>query len=220
MYVAIIGDIVGSRKIKNRNELQNRLNSILKEINNEYSHVIAADFLITLGDEFQGLLESSEYLFEIVDKIRFSMYPVKLRVGVGIGTIDTEVVRHMAIGADGPAFHYARKMMEELHMNEASQQSRMMNLKLWMNGDEDLINLVNSNLSLCSCLENGWTEKQIEAVSSILYQDITQRELAGKLGISPSSVQRRLNSAHYYDYRSAREIITEIFQKRWGKENE
>jgi len=62
MYFAIIGDIVESKKILNRNEAQEKLNHILKDINIEYERNIAAKFIITLGDEFQGLLSNPIHL--------------------------------------------------------------------------------------------------------------------------------------------------------------
>ena len=56
IYVAIIGDIIDSKKIKNRNEVQQKLKHVLSKINQSYDDIIAANFIISLGDEFQGLL--------------------------------------------------------------------------------------------------------------------------------------------------------------------
>ncbi|MGB4438298.1 MAG: SatD family protein, partial [Sedimentibacter sp.] len=56
-YIAIIGDIVNSKKIDNRNDVQIKLKSLLKRIDEKYTDDIASDFMITLGDEFQGLLK-------------------------------------------------------------------------------------------------------------------------------------------------------------------
>ena len=109
MYYAIIGDIIQSKELANRMEIQTKLNSILNEINKRYADEIAANFIITLGDEFQGLLSNPSNLFDIIDTIKFEMYPVRIRFGIGIGSIDTEVNSEMALGADGPAYHYARK---------------------------------------------------------------------------------------------------------------
>ncbi len=55
MYCAIIGDLINSKEIKNRKELQENLKLLLKNINNKYN-CIETDFTITLGDEFQALL--------------------------------------------------------------------------------------------------------------------------------------------------------------------
>ena len=109
MYFAIIGDIVESKKLIDRDGVQKRLNIILKDINIKFDNDIAAKFVITLGDEFQGLLSNPSNLFDIIDTIKFEMYPVRIRFGIGIGSIDTEVNSEMALGADGPAYHYARK---------------------------------------------------------------------------------------------------------------
>ena len=91
MYVAIIGDIVNSRKIINRTEIQEKLNRVLEDINLDYKASIAAKFIITLGDEFQGLLSNPCDLFNIIDRIKFTMHPVKIRFGIGIGEINTEI---------------------------------------------------------------------------------------------------------------------------------
>ncbi len=55
---------------------------------------IASDFMITLGDEFQGLLTSGFHLVQIIDYIERSLFPIKLRFGVGIGEIHTEIKRN------------------------------------------------------------------------------------------------------------------------------
>ena len=56
LYIAIIGDIKGSKKLDNRNEVQKKLTSVLDDINKKYKDDIYSKFTITLGDEFQGLL--------------------------------------------------------------------------------------------------------------------------------------------------------------------
>ena len=82
-YIAIIGDIRYSKQISNRGAIQSKLNKVLKSINDNYKEDIAANFLITLGDEFQGLLTSTEHLLEIIRYVQMSMYPVEIRFGLG-----------------------------------------------------------------------------------------------------------------------------------------
>ncbi len=53
-YFAIIGDIKASKGLSGREEAQEKLKKILKYVNEVYQNNIAAKFLITLGDEFQG----------------------------------------------------------------------------------------------------------------------------------------------------------------------
>lgn len=55
-YIAIIGDIRNSRLLADRKEIQIKLGNVLDRINREHAPSISAKFMITLGDEFQGLL--------------------------------------------------------------------------------------------------------------------------------------------------------------------
>lgn len=51
-YFAVIGDIIDSKKINNRYQVQKTLETCLNDLNNEYQAVLVSKFSITLGDEF------------------------------------------------------------------------------------------------------------------------------------------------------------------------
>ena len=68
-YIAIIGDIVNSKKLDDRNAVQINLKSLLKRINEKYTEDIASNFMITLGDEFQGLLKCGNNVMNIISEI-------------------------------------------------------------------------------------------------------------------------------------------------------
>ena len=94
------------------------MKQVLEEINNKYISDISAKFIITLGDEFQGLLGNGVNTMNIVSEIGRKMYPVKIRFGIGIG-------------ADGPAYYKARDAIEYLKGNEKKnkQLQRISDLK-------------------------------------------------------------------------------------------
>lgn len=54
-YCTIICDIKSSRKIENREEIQYKIIDMLKETNKIFKDLIISPFLITIGDEWQGL---------------------------------------------------------------------------------------------------------------------------------------------------------------------
>lgn len=83
-YIAIIGDIKNSKKIEDRNRVQKKLNEILNDINEKYQDDISAKFIITLGDEFQGLLGDGKNVIEIIEEIQWKMHPVEIRFGIGM----------------------------------------------------------------------------------------------------------------------------------------
>ena len=108
MYCAIIGDIIQSKELADRAGVQAKLQETLTQINRRYEKVLASDCTITLGDEFQALLYTPVPAFELIEEVQRRMHPVRLRFGVGVGEITTPISRRLAIGADGPAYHYAR----------------------------------------------------------------------------------------------------------------
>lgn len=221
MYFAIIGDIVESKKLIDRDGVQKRLNIILKDINIKFDNDIAAKFVITLGDEFQGLLSNPSNLFDIIDTIKFEMYPVRIRFGIGIGSIDTEVNSEMALGADGPAYHYARKIIEEIkRLNKAnSKLPYNTDIAISMKRKNNVVDLINDNLCLCFSIEEKWTDKQRELIKEVRFINKTQRELADQLELAQSSIQRRLKGSEYYNYIHVKNNLKKILVEIWENEN-
>lgn len=217
MYVAIIGDIIHSKSIPDRRNIQIQLKDVLDQINTEFNQEVSAKFIITLGDEFQGLLSSASNILQIIDRIQFEMFPVRIRFGIGIGNIETEIIKDMAIGADGPAYHYAREMMNYIKICERGKMFGSTNIMLKADAHLDLITLINSSLQLCSYLERNWTDKQRTLLKLIILENKNQKEAAIELGIEQSSVQRRLKAAGYYDYISVKSSIKDILKENWGE---
>jgi hypothetical protein len=69
LYIGLIGDIVKSRKLQNREKVQLELGKTLKNISQKYSQYIVSQFLITLGDEFQGLLKPTAPIYKIICEV-------------------------------------------------------------------------------------------------------------------------------------------------------
>ena len=99
-------------------------------MNSIYNNDISAKFLITLGDEFQGLLEITAPILEIIKYIQREIYLIKLRFGVGIGNVFTLINHEAAIGADGPAFYAAREMIEFLREQEKKLKKQAADIQI------------------------------------------------------------------------------------------
>lgn len=216
MYFAIIADIIESRTIMNRFQVQEQLNRILQEINSEFDEYIAARFLVTLGDEFQGLLNSTQPILQIIERIILQMYPIRIRFGIGFGEINTRINKEMAIGADGTAYHYARRMINELKKNQRSRMSDQPLIKVLSDKNESIIKLVNNTFSLWSFIQEKWTEKQVRLISETIASGNNQREAAKRLGVVQSTVQRGLKSSGYYNYLQTKRTLEEVLVKEWG----
>ena len=216
MYCAIIGDIVKSREISDRNALQITLNQTLTNINKKYKENIASNFTITLGDEFQGVLKDSFSLFRILDDIELVSYPTEFRFGIGIGDITTTMNQNISIGADGPAYYNAREMIEELKKEETRKRgliiNRMVKTPQSANQDDDMINTV---LSLMTVIKRRWSKREREMILDYMTNTDGQEGTAQRLGITQPSVQKGLDRAGYYTYMQARETITHEIVRYW-----
>jgi hypothetical protein len=163
--------MIDSRQLENRNEIQERLKQTLREVNADYADAIASDFTVTLGDEFQGVLLDPAPLFEITARSEMRMYPVKIRFGIGFGTLGTEIARASAIGADGPAYYSARRAVEEIKKEENRKRGQKTNMMIASDAAsmccEPLMNAVFAMLALCNCSGAHGSGKSFMTCSSI-----------------------------------------------------
>lgn len=217
-YVAIVGDIVKSKKLVDRNEIQNNLKAVLNKINEKYADEIASNFMLTLGDEFQGLLKCGKDAIRIISEIEIAMLPIRLRFGIGIGRIDTEINRDIPLGTDGPAYHNARKMIDELKIKEKKYETSYSNIMICSQGDNGQIDMfLNTILSLCSTLKAKWSPRQTEIISCYISSDKNQYKAAEKLGITQSSVNKALNNSDYYAYEKAIDTVSSALSEIKGE---
>ena len=213
-FTAIIGDIKDSKKIKNRNQIQEKLNGIIKYINEAYDEDIAAKFIITLGDEFQGLLKNNGHVLDIIKYIQREMYPVRLRFGIGFGEISTSIFHEAAIGADGPAYYAARKMLEELREKEKKLKRQAADIQISLYDTEKFeIEEINTVLALMKIIEDGWSEKQRFTIWDMAQNGGSQEECAKRMDTTQSTVARRLADGNYLTYERAKRTVDEALKR-------
>jgi len=213
-YIAIIGDMKNSKIMNDRNSIQNGLKSTLHKINEKYSKDISAKFMITLGDEFQGLLHAGGDVMYIIEEIQTEMYPVAIRFGIGVGSITTDINVEMAIGADGPGYYKARQAIEFLKENELKNMTHAADIRIEVDGDNEASTaMMNTVLSLLTIVKDSWTDRQREIIwDTIKYQD-SQVKSAARLHVAQSSIQRGLKSGNYYAYRDAIDTLSNVLME-------
>ena len=210
-FVAIIGDMKDSRHLENRKEVQTHLQKILNQVNKKYEKDIASRFLITLGDEFQGLLYTGKDVLRIISEIRIQLYPVCLRFGIGFGKITTDIRAEMALGADGPCYYRAREAVEQLKEREKRNRPVPSDICLKMDekdrGTEVMLNTI---FNLIYVIEKGWTIRQREIIWDMFLYEDGQQNTARRLNISQPTVQKALAAGGYYTYENALKNAAEI----------
>ncbi len=219
--IALIGDIRKSKQLKNRKEVQDKLRDVLEDINVKYESDIAAKFVITLGDEFQGLLFNEKNMLHIIQEIKMRLYPVELRYGIGIGKIVTDINSEMALGADGPGYYNARNAMETVQQNEKRNKAILTDIRLDVgNHENSQIILMNTIFELLKTVELGWTDRQREIIWDMLCHQDGQAEVAKRLGITQSYVQKVLAKGRYYTYEKALKDVENILGDLIGNEGD
>lgn len=208
-FIAIIGDIRNSRELDSRKKIQDKLNETLEEINLKYQDDIESKFVITLGDEFQGLLSSGRILLHVIQDIKMQLYPVEIRFGIGIGEITTDINTEMALGADGPGYYRAREAIETIKLNEKKKRTVVSDIRLENDNEKQKI-LINTIFELIKVIEQDWTERQREIIWNLLQYRDGQQRTALRMGITQSAVHKALTKGNYYVYEKALKNVEEF----------
>ena len=213
-YIAIIGDIKKSKKLNNRNVVQNVFKKVLNNINEKYSKDISSKFMITLGDEFQGLLHDGSNVMNIIEEIQRELYPVEIRFGIGVGQITTDINFDMAIGADGPGYYKAREAIEFLKENERKNKTHASDIRIEIDGDNvETDTMINTILSLLAVVKYSWTDRQREIIWDMMKHQDSQVKSAERLNVAQSSIQRGLINGNYYAYKDAMDTIVMVLKE-------
>lgn len=181
-YLAVIGDVVGSRQAPDRGGLQQRLQGGLRDVNAAFGS-LAAEFVLTVGDEFQGLLAGAQELDKLLATLRTHAFPAELRLGLGIGGLDTRLEKQ-ALGMDGPCFHRARQAIERAAARrtpietDSGQAPAAFEIYALMTG----------------YMRQRWTTRQRQVVD-LVHSGLEGREVAAHLSITPSAVSQHLRAA-------------------------
>ncbi len=112
IYCTIVCDVRSSRKLKNRDKIQYKIIDMLKQTNEHFKDVIASPFLITIGDEWQGLLKYPCDYLKVIKFFRNTLPEIKFYTGIGIGEITINDFELTVNQLDGPSFYRAREAIK------------------------------------------------------------------------------------------------------------
>ncbi len=196
-YVALIGDIRGSRELEDRAQVQERFERTLEDANEAFDEAIAADLVITTGDEFQGLFATPSAALEALVAIADELAPVRFAFGLGRGALETKL-KPQAVGMDGPCFHRAREALEA-----ASQQQAFAQVSGFGSSTDTWANTV---LILVGVIRERWTDRQLAFIRA-LRELPTQQAVAERFEVSPSVVSESLTAANFHKVHDAEAFL-------------
>jgi hypothetical protein len=186
VYAALIGDIVGSRDVRDRAGLQARMRSLLEALNGRLSAALAAPFAFTGGDEFQGLLRDPGAAVDVLVASWDALHPDRAAFGIGLGGLTVPLGGEVG-SLDGPCFHRAREALDR-----ASAQRRWcLASGLWSPAEE----AVNALFRLQQEVREGWTETQRRYAREA--RAALRKDVAATFGVRPSVVSESLKAASF-----------------------
>jgi hypothetical protein len=193
--VVLIGDIVLSRKIKDRVSFDSILMSTLNKLSHQ-NPAILSPYTLTIGDEIQAVFNRASFLFHDAVSILAATNPEKMRFSIGVGVLNKPINPELAIGMDGPAFYNARDGIGLLKKTSDL---------FYISGDDiPHLDLLRQTLSLISSNMIKWNKTRLQTLE-MLQENVSVKEIATRLQISDRAVYKTLNAG-------ALEVIGQIFK--------
>ncbi len=205
-YIVLIGDIVDSRNRDNRSQLQQRFNHFLDQLNSDTNGLVSP-YTITLGDEFQVVLDNGSRAMSDAIKIQAALYPAKVRFSFAIGKLSTPINVNQSIGMDGPVFHQARDGIDALKDSGGLYQIDGLN--------QEVTELANASLKLISNTVSKWRDYRFDILMA-LDEGQEVKDIAVELEISDKAVYKSISGGHIKDVLHTFRLLGELMNRAWA----
>lgn len=198
-------DIVGSRKLDQALTIEH-FKKCTNFINKKYSNSLLSPLTITLGDEFQGIVQNLndtiQILIDLEEFIIENNYNIKLRYVVNYGKIDTAINKKIAYEMLGEGLTNAR-----LIINKMKTSSLRFNFKI---DNLEKESIINNSFVIFQSIVDGWKiDKNYELITNFLkYKDY--KIVAEKMNKERSLMWKREKSLNLNSYNSVKEILEKI----------
>ena len=203
-YYIIMADIIHSSHIPGR-ELMDKFKQDVAAVNEKFSANIKSPLSITLGDEFQGVVDDLSAAMEIIFYLDQRLLKVEpgycMRYVVNYGCIDTPISKQNAYGMLGEGLTHARSLLEEL--KETDREILMEGLA------EPKQTMLNMALKLYRSFYNDW-RKDDRAVAAYFLEVGDYKKVAAAFHRDPSTMWRREKSLKMDEFKTSRNLITAL----------
>jgi SatD family (SatD) len=182
----LIGDVVGSRRVANRNAQHRRLKDALRDI---AANAIDAP-AFTVGDEFQGSYPAVGLAIDAALSLRLAVAPdIDVRFGLGWGPV---TVLDASTGIqDGPGWWAAREAIEWTASAQRQPGLALVRTTFRVNSETGPdADAVNAALICRDHLIGSLDDRSLRILKGLLTNH-TKKELAAAESISASAVSQR-----------------------------
>lgn len=193
-FIVFTMDCIASKKVNNATSTIELMAQKLSD-NPLRNYRFITEVKVLVGDEIQVVMKYNTEFVKHIRFIREAFYPLRLRIGIGIGSIDNmeNLVLRDPWKLNGSAFHYARQSLEFLK-NNTSFGNRGLSYLCSENRHFDLV--INSQIMLYDTLLDSWSDKTYEAIA-LKEQYGSFRKLDGINHISSSAYTKRASAGNW-----------------------
>ncbi len=201
MY-ALIGDVVGSRRLADRGRAQRRIGDVLRETATALPGLQPLEQ--TFADEFQGGYAGLGDATRAALLVRLALLPdIDVRCGIGFGETEVYDDTRTPLVQDGPAWWSARGALEQMSPRRRSA------VRTWFVGpDPARTAAANAHLLCRDALvdrlnERGWRMLRLALLGE------TQQRIAEIEGVTKSAVSQQF-ARGISAVREAQELLKEV----------
>ena len=203
-YVAVLGDVVASRRHPDRDR---RLAAIGGALDLANRRVPATQSLTpTIGDEFQGLYVDLVSALDATLVVRLALLgEVDVRFGIGSGELLGYEASRAPFEQDGPAWWAAREAVDMVRdLEQRRERPRGLRTR-WIDGGAEepaLVGAVNAFLQCRDELVSAMDPRDADVLLGLLV-DEPLTSIAKRVGVSVSAVSQRAIRGGLYAIRRA-----------------
>lgn len=210
-YVVLV-DIVDSREIPDREAFESRLTEAFEYVNEAERESISTPLTQMKGiDEFGCVLTRLAPVPDIVAAILDRIHPYRARFAIASGGIDVGAGRETVARMDGPAFHRASELLDEVEDS---------GLYAAVDTNRQPDGLVANALNLLLLEREHLTDRQVEVILAYERHG-TQSKAGEELGLRQQTVSNTLHRANYIRRtkirRSLRESLEAVYDRASAK---
>jgi len=208
LHGVLVADVVESRA---HSRLRGSINEKLRSASAAHldAKLIRLPYAVTAGDEFETATARLELIPRIILDLRWRLYPLELRIGVGIGTIQGPL-RAPVNRAAGPAFEFARQAITDIR-----KARKYPTLTVFRSTAADFDDTANLVYGLHDTLLRQTTAKQWETIAAYMAKKRVDYT-AKALGVAISTASRNLKRGHYWQMEGTAAVMERLIGQVFG----
>ncbi len=200
-YIILMADIINSSGQEPR-QLMMDFKFLVQTINEKYKEKLLSPLTITLGDEFQGVVDSAEnaakIIFDFEELILLNLVHLNIRFVCFEGIIETPINKNIAYEMLGEGLTLARKKLTVLKKDKSKFYFEF--------NDSKKSNFLNQIFFIFESLLEEWQHKEKEVVAAFI-QNQDYKKVAELLGKNRSLIWKREKTLRMKDFFAIKNLI-------------